>query len=600
MRGGRLTLIVYLVCALAVVEGLAWVTWRAISLERSERHARMEAAHQETIRLALWRMDSIVIPLMSREDGTPYFHYRSFYSEQQAYNAMYQPLPPDAILVPSPLLVDSGEFVLLHFEFDDELTSPEAPAGNMRDEAEAHYVSSDRVIEAERRLERLRQMLDLDRLAELDTSPLGELDRAGEAQIGLDLAQAPLAQSLDEFNARRQVADLAREAVEDTERVLNKGEHPNAKARAGLGAVSETRVRRTPMTPVWMRDPSDESVELMLVREVTLGERVTRQGAWIDWPALSERLLNAVSDVAPDATLIPLEDVAGAPRTHMLASVPALLEVPEPAMARGSAWSPMRATLVVTWIAVLGAVGAIGLVLRASIRLGERRGRFVSAVTHELRTPLTTFCLYTDMLAKGMVGDESSRQSYLETLRREAQRLARIVENVLVYARIGSTRRPKRPAPITTQAIIDRVRPVIEARAAQDGFELTVDIEPEAQRARVAADVDTVERILANLADNACKYSSHAEDRRLELTVRRGRRLLALRFRDHGPGVAPAERHAIFGAFARGRHVDPLPGLGLGLSLARALAREMGGDLRLAVAEGDGAAFVLTLPLADA
>src|SRR5690606_2621240 len=103
--------------------------------------------------------------------------------------------------------------------------------------------------------------------------------------------------------------------------------------------------------------------------------------------------------------------------------------------------------LVITWIAVLAAVVAGGLILRASMRLAERRGRFVSAVTHELRTPLTTFRRYSDMLAEGAIPDEGRRQEYLRTLQAESQRLGTIVENVLEYARLGSARAGGRRAP---------------------------------------------------------------------------------------------------------------------------------------------------------
>jgi signal transduction histidine kinase len=610
--------VVYAVCALAVVEGLAWITWHAVRLEQREAAARAEAAHQEMVRLALWRMDSILIPLISREDGTPYFHYRSFHSEQQAYNAMYQPLPPDAILVPSPLLVDSGEFVRLHFELDGagSLASPEAPTGNQRDEAEAHYVSSDRVIEAERRLDELRALLGPDPRARLELrAPSGATrDELVEAQTGVTPG---LAQSDEEFDARRQVANLAREAVESTEGLLRRGskavpaptesrragpvvdaaaadEPPRARARA-LGVERPSVVARTPMWPVWVRGAGGEP-ELLLVRTVTVRDRSAIQGVWLDWAGLRARLLGAVADVAPEATLTPVIDQAAAPRALMLASVPALLETPAPAMPRVAwAWTPTRVTLVVTWIAVIGAVGAIGLVLRASIRLGERRGRFVSAVTHELRTPLTTFCLYTDMLAQDMVADERARGEYLRTLRRESQRLARIVENVLAYARIGSRRRPRRAGAVTARSLVERIAPVIENRVAQEGFTLGVEADEGALDSLVGADPEVVERILSNLADNACKYAAGAEDRSLVLRVAARPRGVEFRFRDHGPGVSSADRNAIFGAFSRGRHDDAIPGLGLGLALARALAREMGGDLRLAPTSGAGAEFVLSV-----
>jgi signal transduction histidine kinase len=618
-----LTLIVYVVCALLVLEGLAWVTWHALRLEQREHDARVEAAQQESIRLALWRMDSILIPLINREDGTPYFHYRSFHSEQQAYTQMYQPLPPNAILVPSPLLVDSGDFALLHFELGakGQLTSPEAPTGNQRDEAEAHYVSSERVIEAEERLAHLQSLLGPSPLALLgQATPDGAYNRVEPSLAG----SAQLAQSLDEFAARQQVAELAREAVENTERLLAKStrspepvdratgqrrDDVDAKADAALGDKREaeeagfesteaTPIHATRMTPIWVHDPVDDSFDLLLMRIVKIGGAESLQGVWLDWQRLSARLLAAVHDVAPDARLVPVTDPASAPRTHMLASAPLLLEVgltraPTPI----PTWTPTRVSLVVTWLAVLAAVGAIGIVLRESIKLGERRGRFVSAVTHELRTPLTTFCLYTDMLAQGMVGDEQARRDYLETLRRESQRLARIVENVLAYARIGSARRPKRAAPIEASTLIERARPAIEARAAQDGFDVVIEVEGAASEVQCAADVDVVERILVNLADNACKYAAEAEDRTLRLRVDVAGRHLQIRFRDEGPGVAASDRHVIFGAFSRGKHDDAVPGLGLGLALARALAREMGGDLGLSTRTGRGAEFVITIPI---
>lgn len=608
MRGGRwVTFAVYVVCALAVIDGLAWITWHAMRLERREHEARVEAARQETARLALWRMDSILIPLVNREDGTPYFHYRSFYSEQQAYNAMYQPLPPDAILVPSPLLVDSGEFVLLHFEIgeDGRMSSPEAPTGNMRDEAEAHYVSSERVIEAEARLSRLEALLGPDPVAGLE-----RLDRElmTGAPIETTAASAPVAQSLGEFEARRQVADLAREAIEGAERVLSKSVGRDEAARASdLHAPADEPsaegspaggVTRTPMDPVWVRGSSGEGMELLLVRRVTVrGERAI-QGAWLDWARLRARLEGAVQDVAPASALTPVtEDGDGARRAMMLASVPAILNLPEAPVEVGAAWSPTRVTLILTWAAVIAAVAAIGIVLRASIRLSERRGRFVSAVTHELRTPLTTFCLYTDMLAQGMVGDEGARREYLETLRRESQRLARIVENVLAYARIGSSKRVRQAAPVELSGLVERVRPVLDARAGQDAFAIEVSVEDEASGVRCLADPDVIERVLMNLVDNACKYGADGE-RRIEIGLRREGRMLVLRVRDHGAGVAGEERQAIFGPFARGRRDDAVPGLGLGLALARGLAREMGGDLRLGQTSGEGATFVLTVPIA--
>ncbi|MEZ6318498.1 MAG: hypothetical protein R3B49_07060 [Phycisphaerales bacterium] len=132
----RITWIVYALCVALLVQGLAWVTWQVVRLERREAEARVLNERREGERLALWRMDSVVSPLMARESARPYFHYRAFVPAGRAYETMWQPAPEDAALVPSPLLTDpdqradgSDRFVRLHFLIDPDgrVTSPEAP-----------------------------------------------------------------------------------------------------------------------------------------------------------------------------------------------------------------------------------------------------------------------------------------------------------------------------------------------------------------------------------------------------------------------------------------------------------------------------------------
>ena len=94
-------------------------------------------------------------------------------------------------------------------------------------------------------------------------------------------------------------------------------------------------------------------------------------------------------------------------------------------------WTPLRVGLALAWAAALVALLAVGLGGWSLIDLSERRIRFVSAVTHELRTPLTTLRLYLDMLMNGLVRDEKQREEYIQTLNAEANRLSRLVGNVL-------------------------------------------------------------------------------------------------------------------------------------------------------------------------
>lgn len=157
----RLTWIIFAVCILAVLEGLGWVTWRALRLERREREAQAQAQFQQSIRLALWRMESQVTPLIAAEAARPYFHYIPFYAAERAYTKMFQQVKPNEVLVPSPLLEASGRFIRLHYQVEPDgvLTSPQAPTGNMRDLAEAQYLDSEYIVLAGQLLHEVETMI---------------------------------------------------------------------------------------------------------------------------------------------------------------------------------------------------------------------------------------------------------------------------------------------------------------------------------------------------------------------------------------------------------------------------------------------------------
>ena len=103
-----------------------------------------------------------------------------------------------------------------------------------------------------------------------------------------------------------------------------------------------------------------------------------------------------------------------------------------------------------------------------------------------------------------------------------------------------------------------------------------------------------------NLVDNACKYANVGDDARIELTTEVTGSVASISVRDFGPGIAAADASRVFKPFQRARRDanQPNPGIGLGLALARGLARELGGDLTLdRPARGPGARFRLTIPV---
>ncbi|MGB9624148.1 MAG: sensor histidine kinase, partial [Phycisphaerae bacterium] len=334
---------------------------------------------------------------------------------------------------------------------------------------------------------------------------------------------------------------------------------------------------------------------------VTAGPLQTVQGIWVDWPRLKRWLLGAVQDVLPGADLKPALPGESFPPSRLLASLPAVLDLPTNADVGFDGplrLTPTRLTLLAAWAAAAAAVTAVGLVLRAVMALGERRLQFASAITHELRTPLTTLRMYSEMLAHGMVRDEQKRQDYLATLSREAERLAGLVENVLLYARIEQNRATTRAESLTVSELLERIRPRLARRAREAQMELVID-DGGVGDATLSVDCRAVEQILFNLVDNSCKYAGSAADRRLHLGVRTTPGVVEMLYRDHGPGIPPAEERRVFEAFRRADRdaQSATPGIGLGLALARGLARELNGDLKLLRLKDAGAAFSLTLPV---
>ena len=107
--------------ALAVA-ALGWTTTVVLRLEQAEIDAKGEAVYQESLRLALWRMDSWLAPRVAREAARPWFEYEPFFANDHAYTMMLQGIQPGEVLTPSPLLSYANDNFPLHFQCDGKLS----------------------------------------------------------------------------------------------------------------------------------------------------------------------------------------------------------------------------------------------------------------------------------------------------------------------------------------------------------------------------------------------------------------------------------------------------------------------------------------------
>jgi signal transduction histidine kinase len=552
----RKTLVGLGLCLAVLLGGVGWITVTALRLEASEARARRQGALEETVRLALWRLDSDLAPLLARESSRPYFQYAAFYAEERGWTRMYAPVSTGDVLVPSPLLTDKPSEIRLYFQYtlDGKLSSPQVPEGDLLRLALSSGVPEERIRGAAALLEALRRDVPLPALlaaVDLPAAPAGPTRAVrGEAL-----------RSANEYQMRSKT-------------MLQAANSAQLDNNATLVAPDASALRA-----VWL------GAELLLVRRAKVLGTSYLQGFELDWPVVAAWLRADLRDLLPNARLEPAE--RGGETERLLASLPVRLEPGELAVAVEKGGAPVAVILCAAWAAVLVAAATVVALLLGTLALSERRAAFVSAVTHELRTPLTTVRTYTEMLADDLVPPDK-RQRYLETLSREAVRLARLVDNVLLYARLERGRSP-RAGTVSVAALLDRARPRLEERVATSGMTLVVDAPPDAT---VVADPDAVEQILFNLADNACKYAG-AGAVRLTCALRGGDVLV--RVSDGGPGIAQADRRWLFEPFARSaeRAAGAAPGVGLGLALCRRLARAMGGDLTLE--DGPGAIFALRI-----
>ncbi|MFN2544096.1 MAG: sensor histidine kinase [Actinomycetota bacterium] len=239
-------------------------------------------------------------------------------------------------------------------------------------------------------------------------------------------------------------------------------------------------------------------------------------------------------------------------------------------------------------------LGASALLKNSRLQeLNQLKDDFVAMVSHELRTPLTSIQGSVKTLIQlGHDLDEEQRLSFLEAVDRQSDRLRRLIERLLVVARLESDAERVSFAPVPVRTLCEYV--VFELRPSAGAHSFQFDFDPEL--VEVETDEGKVHQILSNLAENALKYSR--ADSRITIRCRVEAEAVALIVEDQGPGIPEDAHDRIFDRFyqvdqSRTRHVG---GTGLGLYICRKLAEAIGGKLTLDAGYHEGCRFVLRLP----
>ncbi|MBZ0137300.1 MAG: HAMP domain-containing histidine kinase [Planctomycetes bacterium] len=567
---------------------MAWATTALLHIEDAQANATRAALADENINVALWQMDSELSPLVTDEATRPYFHYLSFYPAEGAYTRMFNEIDKGDVLIPSPLLLNDSAQVVVHFQFepDGDLTSPQAPTGNMRDLAESRYLKGADIEGARQRLARVAQVTSREQLIAM----LPERKTDPRDPVMPDMVYAD-----DRWAAQNEMNKGAYEQRADAQKksaTKRKVEQSNSLPIEEI--VNPVEIREGPMTAVWVGD------SLILARRISLDGNEYVQGCLLDWRRINADLVAVSIEQLPNAKF---RAATGDPTRVESAGVQRLAALPvevlpgEVPVVTPEGNSPLRLTMYVAWACLALVAFGLGFVMHRTLSLAQRRAEFVSAVSHELRTPLTTFRMYTEMLSSGIVKDENARMEYVNTLHSESLRLGHLVENVLAYARLEGSSHKERIEELPISRLLERATGRLETRCKQAGMELVH--EPCAEDATVKADPGAVEQIVFNLVDNACKYAGNASDKRIHFECKIADGRVEFRVRDHGSGVNKEEGARLFKPFRKSAQAaaNSAPGVGLGLTLSRRLARAMNGNLSLEGSDG-GCTFLLTLPRA--
>ncbi|HEX6838675.1 MAG TPA: HAMP domain-containing sensor histidine kinase, partial [Polyangia bacterium] len=244
---------------------------------------------------------------------------------------------------------------------------------------------------------------------------------------------------------------------------------------------------------------------------------------------------------------------------------------------------------------ILAGIGFLFYATWKESRANQLKSDFISNVSHELKTPLSLIRMFGELLAMGKLKSPEKGKEYADIITREAERLSRLIDNVLDFARMERGPVAYEFLPGRLDEVVARALDVYRHRVEREGFRLSTKIDSDLPETML--DENAMTLLLLNLLENAVKYG------RGEIAVyltRQGNHL-RLVVGDQGPGIPQEEHRRIFERFYRTRQArgTNVRGSGIGLSLVKHIAEAHGGTVTVDSDLGRGAAFIIDIPLVE-
>ncbi|MCP3954822.1 MAG: HAMP domain-containing histidine kinase [Desulfobacterales bacterium] len=388
-----------------------------------------------------------------------------------------------------------------------------------------------------------------------------------------------------------------------------------AKSAPPPDRVAEALPAREPARGGWI--PWFEENRLHILGWVQKSQKGPVYGLELELMALLSRLVPEFASLSEPGTVYALIDGSGrilsqsngvplAPGDKPDISVSLLPHLPHwqvavffsgspAAGASGSSLFLLTSLLLGIFIAaILSGGGLLTWQALRNLKDARQKTSFVSNVSHELKTPLTSIMMYAELLMEGRVANSAKKDHYLKVIVDESRRLTRLVNNVLDFSRLEQGRKTYNHRKVDLgRYLVDLLeRHQVHLQEAS----MEIDLQAESGRFFSKIDRDALDQVMMNLIDNAIKYAD--EGGYIGLHLYTEKEMHSLRVEDRGPGIPETFTKRLFEKFQRADDslTTSKPGSGLGLSIARQLIRDQGGDLRFEPIAGGGSCFIILLP----
>jgi len=234
--------------------------------------------------------------------------------------------------------------------------------------------------------------------------------------------------------------------------------------------------------------------------------------------------------------------------------------------------------------------------IRQQIRLTQLKSDFISNVSHEIRTPLALINMYSETLEMGRISSEEKKKEYYKVINTEANRLSRMVNNILNFNKIESGRREYHFASSSLNEELESLVENYRQHLDKNGFQ--IDLKLDTNLPDLKIDKEAVSEAIINMIDNAMKYSGDIKHIKIETVLKEN--LACVKILDFGIGIAPADQALVFDKFFRVSSGDlayKAKGSGIGLSIVKRIMDAHQGKVELESKLGKGSCFSLYFPI---